>query len=53
MRLTKAQVTGLFEFPRNELSLMKTLTNELKVKKRGGTKKRKSKKKRDTRKNKY
>lgn len=51
MRLTKAQVTGLFEFPRNDLSLTKTLTNELKGKrKRGGTKKRKSKKKRDTRK---
>ncbi len=52
MRLTKAQVTGLFEFPKNDSSLSNILANELKAKKRRGTKKKRSKKRRDTRKKK-
>ena len=43
MRLTKAQVTGLFEFPKNDSSLSNILANELKAKKRRGTKKKSGK----------
>ena len=53
MKLTKSQVTGLFEFPPNTSSLSDILKGELRnKKKRGGITKRKRRKERTTRKNK-
>ena len=53
MRLTKPQVTGLFEFPQNTSSLSDILKGELGNKKKGeGKTKRRRRKERTTRKNK-
>lgn len=51
MKLTKAQVTGLFEFPRNDKSLSDILKDELAPrKKRSGTRKKRMKQNRTRRK---